>query len=192
MRQIGLFGGSFNPIHVGHIELARQLRRLAALDEVWLMVSPQNPMKRASGLLDDQLRLDMARRALEDVEGVEACDYEMRLPRPSYTWNTLQALSQDYPDCQFTMLIGGDNWLIFPRWYRAVDILNQYRIVVYPRRDSDIDRSALPDNVQVVDTEFIDVSSTMIRQRVADGLPVTGLVPASIEPMVNAYYAPKR
>ena len=95
--KIGLFGGSFNPIHVGHIALAKAALNECGLDEVWLMVSPQNPLKQDQKLLDDQLRLEMAAKALEGVEGVKACGYEFQLPKPSYTWHTLQALTKDYP-----------------------------------------------------------------------------------------------
>lgn len=128
MIKTGIFGGSFNPIHNGHISLARQLREKAELDEVWLMVSPQNPLKQQADLLDDSLRMEMARRALEGVEGVIASDYEMYLPRPSYTWNTLQALSRDYPDREFVLLMGGDNLALFHRWYHYEDILRNYRM----------------------------------------------------------------
>ena len=121
-------------------------------------------------------------------EGIVASDYELHLPRPSYTWNTLQHLKEDYPHHEFTLLIGGDNWQLFPRWYRADDILREFRIVVYPRRGSDIDRTQLPQNVRVVDTELLDVSSTEIRCRVNDGSDVTGLVPVVIEPLVKYCY----
>ena len=107
-KRTGLFGGSFNPIHNGHISLAQQLKEQAGLDEVWLMVSPQNPLKQAGDLLDDEQRLLMARLAVEQVEGIVVSDYEMHLPRPSYTWNTLEALKRDYPDRQFVLMIGGD------------------------------------------------------------------------------------
>jgi len=186
---IGLFGGSFNPIHVGHISLAQQLLQLAGLDEVWLMVSPQNPLKQGSSdLLDDQLRFEMAQQALKDVRGVKACDYELHLPKPSYTWNTLQHLKEDYPDHQFTLLIGGDNWQNFHRWYRADDIIRNYPIVVYPRRNSYIDREALPANVTVVNTELLDISSTQIRNRVRQGEDIQGMVPPVIEEQVCQYY----
>ena len=188
--KIGLFGGSFNPIHVGHIALARQLKGLAQLDEVWLMVSPQNPLKQGrNDLLDDQLRFEMTQMALEGVEGVKACDYELRLPKPSYTWNTLQHLKADYPDHEFLLLIGGDNWQLFPRWYKADDIVRDHRIVVYPRRDSDIDLASLPANVTVVNTQLLDISSTQVRNLVRQGESITGMVPPVIEPLVHQYYS---
>ena len=187
--KVGLFGGSFNPIHVGHISLARQLKKLAGLDEVWLMVSPQNPLKQGNtDLLDDQLRYQLTRLALHGEEGIKACDYEMHLPKPSYTWNTLEHLSKDYPDYTFVLLIGGDNWQLFPRWYRADDILANYQVVVYPRRGSEIDHEHLPDTVTIVDTQLLDISSTEIRQRVRAGESIKHYVPKPIEPLVRRCY----
>ncbi len=186
---IGLFGGSFNPIHVGHIALARQLKELAALDEVWLMVSPQNPLKQGrSDLLDDRLRYLMARIALHGEEGIKASDFELHLPKPSYTFHTLQALHQRYPQHTFVLLIGADNWQLFPRWYRAADILANHRVVVYPRQGSPIDRSQLPQGVTVVDTPLLDFSSTEIRQRVSQQKSIAHLVPKVIEPLVRRCY----
>ena len=187
--RIGIFGGSFNPIHVGHISLARQLRQLAGLDEVWLMVSPQNPLKQGSNdLLDDRLRYQLARIALHGEEGIKACDYELHLPKPSYTWNTLQHLRQDFPDNTFVLLIGGDNWQHFHRWYKADDIMREYQMVVYPRRGSDINPATLPPSVRIVNTELIDVSSTDIRLRVKQRKPLEGTIPAIIEPLVRRLY----
>jgi len=175
----GIFGGSFNPIHVGHIALARQLRQLAGLDEVWLMVSPQNPLKQdSSDLLDDRLRLELAQKALEDVEGVKACDYEFSLPKPSYTWNTLQHLSQDFPDRTFVLLLGGDNWAHFERWRHWKDILRHYEVVVYPRDQY----------IGTVDVPLLPVSSTEIRRRVRNGESIDTMVPSSIIPLVQKYY----
>ena len=187
--KIGLFGGSFNPIHVGHIALARQLRQLAGLDEVWLMVSPQNPLKQGgSDLLDDQLRYQLARLALHGEKDIYACNYELHLPKPSYTWNTLQHLRQDFPNYTFILLIGGDNWSLFPKWYRADDILREHRLVVYPRRGSSIDTTTLPPNVTIANTELLDISSTEIRQRIQQGQSIKGMVPGSIEPLARRCY----
>ena len=187
--KIGLFGGSFNPIHNGHISLARQLLQQAGLDEVWLVVSPQNPLKRnATELLDDQLRYAMVRVALHGEKGLLASDCELHLPKPSYTWNTLEHLKADFPDNEFVLLIGGDNWASFHRWYRADEILKNHRIVVYPRRDSMIDRTQLPANVTVVDAELLDVSSTMIRQQVKEQQDISAYVPKTIIPLVRRCY----
>jgi len=180
MIKTGIFGGSFNPIHNGHIQLARQLRETAELEEVWLMVSPQNPLKQQADLLDDDLRLQMARNALTGEPYIQVCDYEFRLPRPSYTWNTLQAMKQDFPDREFVLLIGGDNWERFPHWYRADDIVHDYRLIVYPRRGSYITQDVLPPNVTIVEADLLDISSTDIRHRVRHHLPIEGLVPESI------------
>ena len=188
MTKTGIFGGSFNPIHNGHVQLARQLREAAGLDEVWLMVSPQNPLKEQAGLLADDLRLQMARQALSDEPFIEVSDYEFHLPRPSYTWNTLQALKDDFPDREFALLIGGDNWERFSRWYRADDIVSNYQIIVYPRRGSDIDLKSLPPTVSVVEAELLDISSTDIRRRVRRGQPITGMVPDSIVQAVEKLY----
>ncbi|MBR2097352.1 MAG: nicotinate (nicotinamide) nucleotide adenylyltransferase [Prevotella sp.] len=172
MIRTGLFGGSFNPIHNGHISLALQLKEQAGLEEVWLMVSPQNPLKQAGDLLDDEQRLQMARLAVEHVAGIVVSDYEMHLPKPSYTWNTLQALSKDYSDRQFVLMIGGDNWEHFDRWYRAEDIKANYEIVVYTRT---------PD-----DPGFIDISSTEIRRRIREGRGIRRLVPKAVADYIKA------
>lgn len=185
---IGIFGGSFNPIHNGHIALCKAFLAQCNLDEVWLMVSPQNPLKINTALLDDEQRFRLAQKAIEDEAGIKACDYEFHLPRPSYTWNTLQSLSNDYPHCRFTLLIGGDNWACFDKWYRSEDILNNYKIAVYPRSGSEIDAKLLPPNVWLINTPLFDISSTEIRQRVAAGLPISGMVPENIQEEVNLLY----
>ena len=171
MIRTGIFGGSFNPIHKGHISLARQLRQKAGLDEVWLMVSPQNPLKASADLLDDEIRMQMARLAVEGEEGIIASDYEMHLPKPSYTWNTLQALNKDYPDREFVLMIGGDNWQLFDKWYHADDIRKNYQIIVYPRRGFEGGIDGL---------DLIDISSTEIRERIKAGKGIRRLVPKAV------------
>ena len=171
MIRTGIFGGSFNPIHKGHISLARQLRQKAGLDEVWLMVSPQNPLKASADLLDDEIRMQMARLAVEGEEGIIASDYEIHLPKPSYTWNTLQALNKDYPDREFVLMIGGDNWQLFDKWYHADDIRKNYQIIVYPRRGFEGGIDGL---------DLIDISSTNIRERIKAGKGIKRLVPKAV------------
>ena len=187
---IGIFGGSFNPIHNGHIALARQLRQAGGLDEVWLMVSPQNPLKQGSSdLLDDRLRYAMTRIALHGEQGIIASDYELHLPRPSYTWNTLQHLRKDFPQHTFVLLIGGDNWQLFPRWYRAADIMREHQVMVYPRAGGQVVAKEMPPGVTLIEAELLPVSSTEIRQRVRAGEGIEELVPKIIAPIVKRCYA---
>ena len=178
MTRTGIFGGSFNPIHTGHIAIAQTALRQCNLDEVWLMVSPQNPLKQGLQLLDDDVRLMLAQQALEGIQGVRACDYEFQLPKPSFTWNTLRHLSKDFPERHFTLLIGGDNWAHFERWRNWKDILRHYEVAVYPRED-------YPGNISM---PLINVSSTEIRQRIKNCKSIEGLVPDKIIKLVERYY----
>ena len=192
-KKTGIFGGSFNPIHNGHISLARQLREKAGLDEVWLMVSPQNPLKQQADLLDDEKRMQMVRLALENEPHIIASDYEMHLPKPSYTWNTLQALSKDYPDREFVLMMGGDNWALFDRWYHAEDILKNYQIVIYPRRITqgvrNVVLSVALDSTTfltpcVIEAELLDISSTEIRARIKARKGIRRLVPKAVADLI--------
>ena len=186
--RIGLFGGSFNPIHNGHIALARQMVEKGRLDEVWFMVSPQNPLKKQDDLAPDDVRLEWAREALKDEPQLLAKDYEFHLPRPSYTWDTLQALSRDFPQHTFTLVIGADNWLVFDRWAHTADIIAHYPIVIYPREGSPIDVDALPESVRLVQMPLYNVSSTDVRQRIREGRPVRRLLPKNAyDDIVEAY-----
>ena len=133
MKRIGIFGGSFNPIHLGHTALAAYICEQGLVDEVWLMVSPHNPLKENSTLINEQERLAMARLAVAPYPMLRACDFEFTLPRPSYTYHTLQALRKAYPDYEFSLIIGEDNWQCFDRWYRGEDIARETPIIVYPR-----------------------------------------------------------
>ena len=173
----GIYGGSFNPIHVGHICLAKALADSGLVDEMWLLVSPQNPFKVDEYLLDDEKRLYLTRLAARDVPRVEVCDREFSLPRPSYMYNTLQTLSQEHPEREFVLVIGADNWERFPYWYHSQDILSSYRIIIYPRPGYVCEN--LPQGVTIVDTPLIDISSTEIRNRIrtqfdydGEGLPL--------------------
>ena len=185
---IGIFGGSFNPIHNGHIALAKAFLEKENLDEVWFMVSPQNPFKVDQQLLADHLRLKLVSKAIDYNPRFKASDYEFHLPKPSYTWNTLQHLTHDFSRYRFTILIGGDNWDAFNRWYHAEDILANYKLVVYPRRGQNLDNTSLPTNVSLLQTPLIDISSTTIRNRIKSGEDINDIVPEVIvRDIINLY-----
>lgn len=165
-KRTGIYGGSFNPIHLGHVSLAKALAESSLVDEMWLLVSPQNPFKANANLLDDETRLRLTRLAVNDVPGVEVCDREFFLPRPSYMFNTLTALSREHPDREFVLVIGADNWERFPDWYRSSDILAAYRVIIYPRPGFVL--PDVPQGVTIADTPLLDISSTAIRRRIAN------------------------
>ncbi len=136
MRSIGIYGGSFNPVHFGHVGLAKWVIENTDLDELWLMVSPNNPLKPANLLAPEGERLAAVSKAVKDIPHVKASDFEFSLPRPSYTANTLRELQKAYPDADFTLIIGEDNIAIFDRWREYEFILANFRIFVYPRREN--------------------------------------------------------
>lgn len=171
-ESIGIFGGSFNPIHIGHLALANYLCEYGDLDEVWFMVSPQNPFKRDSKLWDDELRLELAHLAVEGYPKFKVCDIEFHLPRPSYTINTLNTLKEQYPDKDFTLIIGADNWSMFPRWRSADEIISQYKVLIYPRPGFTINAEELPSTIRLVNTPQLEVSSTFIRESLEAGKDV--------------------
>lgn len=176
----GIYGGSFNPIHNGHIALARHLLQEAELDEIWFVVSPQNPFKVQQQLLADDKRLLLVRQALAPYPQLVASDFEFSLPRPSYMWHTLQGMSAQWPDRELHLIIGADNWLCFDRWYHADDIRRTYPIIIYPRQGYDITPADLPQGVRLVNTPLYNVSSTEIRADIAAGRDISGKVPITI------------
>ena len=190
--RVGLFGGSFNPIHNAHIALAKTICKEAKLDEVWFMVSPQNPLKQAQDLLDENERYEMVKLALESQAKIlKASNYEFHLERPSYTWKTLRALKLDFPQHEFSLIIGGDNWVRFPRWAHSEEILANHHIYIYPREDSEINEALLPQNVHLVHTPKINITSTMLRDMIKNGKDITPFVPDAVAKAIadNNYYA---
>ncbi len=169
--RIGIYGGSFNPIHKGHTELAASIVQQGLVDELWLLVSPLNPLKQGetSDIAEYEHRLSMARLATEDIEGVKVSDFEKNLPLPSYTITTLGELHKAYPEHEFVLVIGADNWERFPRWYHAQEIIDTYSILIYRRPGCEMDETLLPLSVQVVDTPLYDISSTEIRESAKKG-----------------------
>lgn len=178
-----IFGGSFDPIHVGHLSLASEVVASGLAGEVWFLVSPQNPHKEACRLSDENVRMQMVQLAIEGNEKFKASDFEFTLPRPSYTINTLSALEKAFPDREFVLLIGADNWEKFDRWYRHEEILARYEIIVYPRENSL--KPELPAGVTWLSAKLHDVSSTQIRELVAKGGSISGLVSPAVEMFIN-------
>ena len=133
MKKVGLFFGTYNPIHVGHLVIANHLANYTELDEVWLVVSPQNPLKKKDSLLQDYHRLALVRVAIEDNPRLKASDIEFSLPIPSFTSNTLAHINERYPDYSFALIMGEDNLRTFHKWKNYEDILNNNRVYVYPR-----------------------------------------------------------
>ncbi|MCQ2297359.1 MAG: nicotinate-nucleotide adenylyltransferase [Bacteroidales bacterium] len=166
-KKVGLFFGSFNPIHVGHLIIANAMLHNSDLDEVWFVVSPQNPFKERRTLLADHHRMQMVRRAIDDNYRLRACDVEFHLPIPSYTCVTLAELSERYPDYQFCLIMGGDNLAGFHRWRNYQYILDNYQIFVYPRPRFEDNPFAGHPHVTIVDVPMMDISSSYIRSQIA-------------------------
>ena len=165
MTKIGIYGGSFNPIHFGHVGLAEWVVRHTDLDELWLMVTPNNPLKPASSLAPEQDRFRAAQEAVRDIPHVRVSDFEFSLPRPSYTANTLRALEAAYPEDEFALVIGQDNLALANRWREWEWIVTRHDVYVYPRRGSE---QALPDSPRIrflADAPLFDISSTQIRNQ---------------------------
>ncbi len=170
MIKTGIYGGSFNPIHNGHIQLAEWLCQHGGLDELWFLVSPQNPLKQAdTDLLPEKDRLALAQLAVKSHPRLKVSDFEFNLPRPSFTVNTLQKLRDTYPEHNFTLIIGADNWLFFSHWKNPQEILHHHNIIIYPRNGYTIYPTSLPKNVKLVPAPLFNISSTEIRQCIANG-----------------------
>lgn len=165
----GIFSGSFNPIHIGHLALANYLLEFEGLDEIWFVVTPQNPLKSKESLVLDETRAQMVEMAIQDCSHFKVSRIEFELPRPSYTVNTLKALEERHPDREFFFLIGADNWLIFHKWYQNEVIKNNYNILIYPRRGYLAYIDPEYPNIKVVHAPLIEVSSTFIRDSLARG-----------------------
>lgn len=178
---IGIFSGSFNPVHIGHLILANYIVEYSDIDEVWFVVSPHNPLKEIDKLSDENIRLEMVNRALAGYPKLKACDFEFSLPRPSYTITTLEALQKKYPEHDFTLIIGADNWSTFENWMEHDVILEKFPIMVYPRLGYRISiPNKLKTKVEAVDTPIIEISSTFIREALKAGKNIKSFLPEGV------------
>ncbi|MEK6780197.1 MAG: nicotinate (nicotinamide) nucleotide adenylyltransferase [Bacteroidota bacterium] len=196
-KKIGLFFGSFNPIHIGHLIIANIMAENTDLNKVWFVVSPQNPLKPSHGLLHEFDRYDLVRVAIGDHYKLEVTDVEFNLPKPSYTIHTLTHLTEKYPANEFKVIIGEDNLNNFVNWKNYEEILEQYGLYVYPRLNSsvgqarhDVTSSDLirHPNVKMVEAPLLDISATYIRNCIKANKSIRYLVPETVEQMIKSKY----
>lgn len=189
--KIGIYSGSFNPVHEGHIALCDYLVQEGVVDEVWLIRSPLNPLKAASAntLAPDEDRQKMLELAIEGHRGLKVCCIEDTLPKPNYTVNTLQALQKLFPGEEFHLIVGMDNWLIFDKWRAYDTILTDFHLIVYPRpgymQETPEALTELSANVRMVDAPQFDISSTEIRDAIAQQMKPKLIAPNVLSYIIN-------
>ncbi len=184
-QKIGLFFGSFNPIHIGHMIIANIMAENTDLNKVWFVVSPQNPFKPSKGLLHEFDRYDMVKAAIADHYKLEVSDVEFNLPKPSYTIHTLAYLTEKFPGKEFKVIIGEDNLENFAKWKNHEQILDQFGLYVYPRphvTNSELKRHS---NVKMIEAPLLDISATYIRNCIKKNKSIRYLVPESVEQMIR-------
>lgn len=183
MKKIGLFFGSFNPIHIGHLILANYILENSDMDELWFVVSPQNPFKDKKSLLTDHNRLDMVQLAVKNYPKMRASNVEFSLPKPSYTIDTLTYLKEKYPNYSFALIMGEDNLDSLPKWKNSEKLMSDYQIIVYPRtfegekKDSEYLQH---ENISMVNAPIIELSATEIRNMIREGKNVRPMLPPEV------------
>ena len=187
--QIGLYFGSFNPIHHGHLIIANYVLNSTNLDQVWFVVSPQNPFKHSTGLLNEYQRLHLVRIAIEGENNLKASDIEFYLPRPSYTIDTLTYIEEKYPSNKFSIIMGSDSYQNLPKWTTAEIIMQRYPIYVYKRAGFEIVGPADP-LLTIIDAPLLQISATHIRELVKQKKSIRYLVPDIVKEEIerNNYY----
>ncbi len=176
---VGILGGSFNPVHIGHLMLASYLVQYTPLDKVWMTLSPRNPLKEPDLSISDMQRLAMLEIATKGIENINVCDIELSMPCPSYTIDTLDLLSRRYPQKQFKFIMGSDNWRIFEKWRDYERILNDYGVIVYPRPGYPTENIYV-DGVNFVDAPVFNVSSSFIRSAIKNGKDMNFFLPEAV------------
>ena len=185
--KIGLFFGSFNPIHTGHMIIANIMVEATNIDKVWFVVSPQNPFKKSKSLLHEFDRLDMVRAATYDNYDLDVSDVEFHMPKPSYTIDTLAYLKEKHPDKDFALILGEDNLVSFKKWKNYDKILDNYSVYVYPRPSAAIEQvKETHESIMYVDAPLLNISATFIRECIRKGNSVRYLVPDPVEEMIKA------
>jgi nicotinate-nucleotide adenylyltransferase len=177
----GLFFGSFNPIHYGHLAIANYIIDLAEVDELWFVVSPQNPLKDKAELAPDFHRLEMVKLAIPANETrMMVCDIEMSMPKPSFTIDTLRTLDEKYPEKEFILILGSDSLDSISQWKDYQKIISDYKIFVYPRKGSNIQKLTASYPVRIINAPHVDFSSTTIREKIANREDVSMYIPKEV------------
>ncbi|MDR2928909.1 MAG: nicotinate-nucleotide adenylyltransferase [Cytophagaceae bacterium] len=179
-QRIGLLFGSFNPIHIGHTALANYILEYSNLYEIWFVVSSQNPFKNKSELMPETLRYEMVKTAIAKEPRFSVSDIEFHLPQPSYTINTLEKLTLEYPHYEFAVIIGSDNLSDLSKWKESEKLICSYRFIVYPRPNYPVKDAELPVNFEIIEAPLLNISSTMIRKSIKDGKQLSFLMPAGV------------
>jgi len=185
-QKIGLFFGSFNPIHTGHLIIANLMAETTDLTKVWFVVSPQNPFKASKGLLHEFDRYDLVRAAIFDNYKLEVSDIEFHLPKPSYTIHTLVHLKEKHPEKDFKVILGEDNLVNFTKWKNYQQILKDYGLYVYQRPNTQPSELKSHPNVKYIDAPMLDISATFIRACIKKNQSVRYLVPDVVEERIRA------
>ena len=178
--KVGLFFGSFNPIHIGHLAIANYITEYSDLDELWLVLSPQNPLKKKKSLLNEYDRFEMVEIALKNDEKIKATDIEFRLPKPSFTIDTLTYLSERNPKNEYILILGADNFDTFHKWKNYEEILKQYRLYVYPRPNYDLGDYKNHPSIKLIDAPLMEISSSFIRKAIKENKDVRYFLPNEI------------
>jgi len=183
--KVGLFFGSFNPIHIGHLIIANVMAETTDLDKVWFVVTPHNPLKPSKSLLHDFDRYDLVRAAVYEHYKLQVSDVEFHLPKPNYTIHTLVHLSEKYPDREFKVIMGEDNLESLPKWKNYERILEDYGLYVYPRPGVTNSKLKGHPNVKMVEAPMMDISATFIRNCIKKNQSIRYLVPDAVEAIIR-------
>jgi nicotinate-nucleotide adenylyltransferase len=187
--KIGLYFGSFNPIHNGHLIIAQHFLEETDLERIWFVVSPQNPFKQNHSLLNEYHRLFLVQKAIEGESNMKAVDIEFGLPKPSYTIDTMTYLEEKYPEHQFCIIMGSDSFQNLEKWKSGSLIMSRYPIYIYVRSGFEVDQTKITENILVLKAPLLDISASLIRKKIGEGKSVRFLIPDSVnEEIIKAGY----